>query len=112
MDFCVPHFDDVLVASSSKALHLTHLRIMFGRFQCYGVSLNSSKYIFGQPKISFLCHEISADDVRLLPERVSGVCDVLEQSTVPELRHFLSMLNFYRHLVLHAASAQVPLNAF
>ena len=112
LDFCVPYFDDVLVASSSEKEHLSHLRIVFERFQKYGISLNPSKCVFGQEKVSFLGHEISSEGVRPLSERVSAVCDMPEPSTVQELRRFLAMLNFYRRFLPHAASTQAPLNAF
>ena len=57
LDFCVPYFDDVLVTSSSEEEHLTHLGMVFERFQSYTVSLNPNKYLSGQPKVSFLAHE-------------------------------------------------------
>ncbi|GBL94062.1 Retrovirus-related Pol polyprotein from transposon 297 [Araneus ventricosus] len=37
MDFCVPYFDDVLIASESEIQHLEHLKQVFQRFEEYGV---------------------------------------------------------------------------
>lgn len=112
LEFCVPYFDDVLIASSSEQEHLEHLRLVFERFQEFGVSLNPSKCVFGQPKVSFLGHEISSDGVRPLPERTSAIQSLPEPQTVQELRRFLAMLNFYRRFLPRAASVQAPLNAF
>ncbi|GFR28743.1 transposon Ty3-I Gag-Pol polyprotein [Trichonephila clavata] len=56
MDFCVPYFDDVLVASEDEDQHLSHLRQVFQRFEEYGVVLNASKCVLGETSVKFLGH--------------------------------------------------------
>lgn len=112
LDFCVPYFDDVLVASTSEKEHLEHLRLVFERFQEVGVVINPSKCVLGQPSVSYLGHTVSADGVRPLPERVLAVRNLPEPTTVQELRRFLAMLNFYRRFLPCAAHTQAPLNAY
>ena len=52
LDFVYVHIDDVLTTSANPVEHEQHLRLLFYRFQQYGVVINPSKSIFGltQPR--------------------------------------------------------------
>ncbi|GBO37771.1 Retrovirus-related Pol polyprotein from transposon 17.6 [Araneus ventricosus] len=78
MDFCVPYFDDVLVASESKIQHLEHLKQVFQRFEEYGVRLNASKCVLGKSSVKFLGHIVTPDGISPLPEKVSAITDFPE----------------------------------
>ncbi|GBL88486.1 Retrovirus-related Pol polyprotein from transposon 297 [Araneus ventricosus] len=112
MDFCVPYFDDVLVASESEIQHLEHLKQVFQRFEEYGVRLNASKYVLGKSSVKFLGHIVTPDGITPLPEKVSAITDFPEPSTVKELLRFLALINFYRRFVPNAARTQAVLNAY
>ncbi|GBM58799.1 hypothetical protein AVEN_179344-1 [Araneus ventricosus] len=62
MDFCVPYFDDALVASESEIQHLEHLKQVFQRFEEYGVRLNASKCVLGKSSVEVLGHIVTPDD--------------------------------------------------
>jgi len=110
LDFCFCYIDDVLVASSSKEEHKKHLRQVFKRFQENGISINPAKCIFGQSKIKFLAHEISAEGTKPLPERVSAIINYPKPETIIQLRRFLGVINYYRRHLKNAATYQAPLN--
>ncbi|GBL74417.1 Retrovirus-related Pol polyprotein from transposon 17.6 [Araneus ventricosus] len=112
MDFCVPYFDDVLVASESEIQHLEHLKQVFQRFKEYGVRLNASKCVLGKSSVKFLGHIVTSDGITPLPEKVSAITDFPEPSTVKDLRRFLSLINFYRRFVPNAARMQAVLNVY
>ncbi|GFY18349.1 hypothetical protein TNCV_2047551 [Trichonephila clavipes] len=90
MDFCVPYFDDVLVASENEDQHLSHLKQVFQRFEEYGVVLNASKSGEGRGN-----YELSQ----------TRDCE-------GELRRFLAICNFFRRFVPHAARTQAVLNTY
>ncbi|GFU08742.1 retrovirus-related Pol polyprotein from transposon 17.6 [Trichonephila clavipes] len=69
MDFCVPYFDDVLVASEDEDQHLSYLKQVFQRFEKYDVMLNASKSVLGESSVKFLGHLVTAEDISPLPER-------------------------------------------
>jgi hypothetical protein len=50
LDFCYAYIDDILIASSCLEAHLNHLRTLFQRLEKYGVVINPSKCVFGQPE--------------------------------------------------------------
>ena len=58
------------------------------------MKLNEEKYVFGQKQIEFLGHIISAEGVRINPEKVRAILNMDRPSDVSELRRLLSMVNF------------------
>ncbi|GFT13551.1 retrovirus-related Pol polyprotein from transposon 297 [Trichonephila clavipes] len=47
LEFCIPYFDDLLIASSSEDEHLDHLHQIFSHLRDYGLKLNSDKCVLG-----------------------------------------------------------------
>lgn len=112
MDFCVPYFDDVLVASEDEDQHLHHLKQVFQRFEKYGVVLNASKCVLGESSVKFLGHVVTPEGISPLPEKVAAIEKFPKPETVKELRRFLAICNFYRRFVPHAAGTQAVLSAY
>ena len=54
LDFVYNYMDDILVASASPEEHVTHLRLLFERFQKYQVRINPDKCVFGASSLTFL----------------------------------------------------------
>ncbi|GBM83785.1 Transposon Tf2-9 polyprotein [Araneus ventricosus] len=112
MDFCVPYFDDVLVASESKIQYFEHLKQVFQRFEEYGVRPKASKCVLEKSSVKFLGHIVTPNFITPLPEKGSAITDFPEPSTVKELRRFLALINFYRRFVPNAARTQAVLNVY
>ena len=53
LDFVYNYIDDILVASASPEEHVTHLRLLFERFQKYQVRINPGKCVFGASSLSW-----------------------------------------------------------
>ncbi|GBM49586.1 Transposon Ty3-I Gag-Pol polyprotein [Araneus ventricosus] len=49
LDFCVPYFDDVLIASNNSEEHKQHLKQVFERLSQHGLKLNPLKCVLGKP---------------------------------------------------------------
>lgn len=111
LDFVFVYIDDILVGSRDEEQHAKHLRIVFERLREFGLSLNVSKCVFGQPTVKYLGHLISSEGSIPLPERVEAIKSYPKPANIDELRRFLGMLNFYRNFLPHAAPIQSPLNA-
>jgi len=101
----------VLVASASEEEHEQHLRILFQRFNEYGVLLNPTKCVFGATEVTFLGYTVSAVGTRPLEEKVAAINRFQQPVFVKDLRRFLGMLNFYRRFIPQATSIQAPLHA-
>ncbi|XP_071042555.1 uncharacterized protein [Parasteatoda tepidariorum] len=111
-EFCVPYFDDVLVASKNEEEHLIHLKRVFQRFAQYGVTLNVSKCVLGQASVEFLGHSVTEKGITPLPDKVSAIANFPQPVTIRELRRFLAVLNFYRRFIPRAAHTQAILNEY
>lgn len=112
LDFVFPFVDDLLVASTNEEEHRAHIRAVLQRLEEYGITINPSKCVFGQPSVKFLGHQVSADGIQPPQEKVQAITDFPKPQTVEELRRFLGMINFYRENVKDAATIQAPLNTY
>ena len=109
LDFVFAYVDDLLVASSSPEEHESHLELLFQRLKNSGVVINQAKCVFGLPQVRFLGHQIDAQGISPLPEKVSDITSFPLPETVNQLRRFLGMLNFYRRFLPHCAQQLLPL---
>lgn len=112
LDFVFPFVDDLLLASVDEEEHRKHLRTVLERLDEYGITINPSKCIFGQPKVKFLGFDVSSEGIQPPQEKVEIINAYPKPQTVDELRRFLGMLNFYRENVKDAATIQAPLNQY
>lgn len=109
LDFCFAYLDDILIASRDETEHLQHLRILFKRLDEFGVVINISKCVFGQPEVNFLGYQINKNGSKPLQAKVEAIINFEQPKTVDQLKRFLGMLNYYRRFLPHAAETQVPL---
>ena len=73
-DFVYNYIDNILVASASPEEHVTHLRLLFERFQ--KLRINLGKCVFGVSSLTFLGHIISPEGISPLPEKVKALQDL------------------------------------
>ncbi|GFV83737.1 retrovirus-related Pol polyprotein from transposon opus [Trichonephila clavipes] len=110
LDFVFPYLDDVLVASSTEEEHSEHLKMVFERFQQYGLRINVSKSVMGAAQVEYLGFLITAEGSRPWPEKVQAIFNYKLPETIHDLRTFLGMINFYRRYLKDAAKTQAPLH--
>jgi hypothetical protein len=65
--------DDLVMYSRSMEEHLGHLREVFHRLEKAGFTLNCDKVHLAQSEIKFSGHSLSADGIKILPERVEAI---------------------------------------
>lgn len=112
LEFLFSYLDDVIIASESPTQHNEHLRIVFERFNSYGITINLDKCCFGQPKVEFLGHEVSVNGITPLKNKVEAIINFPKPETVSDLRRFLGMVNFYRPHLPNSALHQAELNKY
>ncbi|GFX68410.1 retrovirus-related Pol polyprotein from transposon opus [Trichonephila clavipes] len=110
LDFVFPYLDDVLVSSPTEEEHSEHLKMVFERFQQYGLRINVSKSVMGAAQVDYLGFLITAEGSRPLPEKVQAIFNYKLPETIYDLRTFLGMINFYRRYLKDAAKTQAPLH--
>ena len=110
LDFVYNYIDDILVARASHEKHVTHLCLLFERFQKYQVRINPDKCVFGASSLTFLGHIISPEGISPLPEKVKALQDLQPPTSLRQQRHFLGLLNYYRRFIPHWADLLSPLS--
>jgi hypothetical protein len=58
---------------------------------------------------TFLGYNISADGIKPPAERVTAITNFSQPTTSTEMRRFLGMINFFRHMIPHFAEIAYPL---
>ncbi len=110
LDFAFVYIDDILVFSSTKEEHRSHLRQLFERLQQYGLVINPAKCELGRSQLSFLGHLITGRGISPLPFRVQAITAFPQPADKKKLREFLGMFNFYHRFVPHCAGHLHPLH--
>ncbi|KAJ8401803.1 hypothetical protein AAFF_G00377740 [Aldrovandia affinis] len=94
---------------TSKAAHMSHLRLLFAHLQQHGLIVNPAKCQFGVPSIDFLGHHITSAGATPLPLKVKAVLQFPRPTTVKALQEFLGMVNFYHRFIPQASCLMRPL---
>ncbi|GFT73857.1 retrovirus-related Pol polyprotein from transposon 17.6 [Nephila pilipes] len=98
--------------SKSEAEHKTHVRAVFQKLQHYGLTINTSKCVFGVSEISFLGHLVTQQGTKPLPNKVEPILNYPKPKTIKELQRFLGILNFFRRFLPNVAQHQIALSEF
>jgi hypothetical protein len=109
LPFAFVYLDDVLVASRSVADHRRHLREVLQCLQDNNLVVYAKKCVFGQEKIVFLGHVVTAGSVSPLPDRVAAIREFPEPANIEQRQAFLGLYNFYRRFVPAATKLLKPL---
>lgn len=112
LEFCIPYFDDILIASGNLHEHKQHLVQVFDRLAQHGLKLNPSKCVLGKSSVSFLGCLITTEGIKPLPQKTQAIAEFPKPETVAQLKRFLAMLNFYRRFLPNAAATQAPLQDY
>lgn len=97
--FVLVFFDDILIYSSSWAEHLQLVRAVLLVLQEHQMVLKRSKCLFGEEKVTYLGHIVSASGVAMDPSKVEAVAEWPQPRTVRALRGFLGLTGYYRKFI-------------
>lgn len=97
--FRIVYIDDVLIYSKSSDEHLTHLELIFERFNASGIVLKPRKCVFASSQINYLGQVISKEGINPDPEKLSAVADFAVPKSVTEIKSFLGLCSYCRRFV-------------
>jgi hypothetical protein len=97
--FVVVYLDDILIFSKTKAEHLRHLAIVMRRLQQEKLLINLKKCSFMQTKLIYLGFVISANELKMDPEKVEVIRNWPSPRNVFEVRSFHGLASFYRKFI-------------
>ena len=109
--FIYNFMDDLVVYSRSREEHMQHLKEVFTRLEKAGLTLNRDKLQLAKQEIPFLGHLISAQGIRILPERVEAIRTFPPPKNLKAVRRFLGMAGFYGRFIRNFSHLAEPLHA-
>jgi cleavage and polyadenylation specificity factor subunit 1 len=107
--FIFIYLDDILIFSSSRTQHLSHLHTIFSILAENGLHINPAKCVFAQEEVDFLGHHITTTGLTPLPSHVQPILSFPPPTDAKSLQRFLGMINFYRRFLPGIARILKPL---
>jgi hypothetical protein len=101
--FVVIYLDDITVFSKTDKEHRYHLKKVFLKCHRYGLSLNTKKSLFSMQEGKLLGHIVSAEGVRIDPDRVEAIQALSLPRSKKEVQAFLGRINVLRRFVSNFA---------
>jgi hypothetical protein len=101
--FVVIYLDDITVFSKTDIEHHSHLRRVFLKCRRFGLSLNPKKSLFSMQEGKLLGHIVSAEGVRIDPDRVEAIQALSLPRSRKEVQDFLGRINFLRRFISNFA---------
>jgi hypothetical protein len=93
------YLDDLIVYSNNRLYHFGHLRKVLMCCKKFGISLNTSKSIFGVTKGNLLGHIVSDSRIRINPERITAIINLPAPTYKKEVQDFMDIINFFCRFV-------------
>ena len=110
-DFVQVYLDDILVYSKTPEDHVKHLKIVLDKLRSHHLFGKLAKCTFAVSEVPFLGHVISADGLKVDPEKTKVVQTWPVPHSVADMRAFLGFANYFRSFIAGYASNAAPLNA-
>ena len=106
------YMDDILVFSNNEEDHKSHLREVFEILHNNDLKISLDKCEFMKTEIDFLGFSVSKEGLKPTKEKNIVITEFPEPTNSQQLRRFLGMTNYYRHLIPNFASVAYNLTEF
>jgi hypothetical protein len=97
--FTIVFIDNILIYSRTSEEHEEHLWKALERLRREKLYAKFEKCEFWLDSVSFLGHVISGERVAIDPEKVKAVVEWTKPISMFEIRSFLGLAGYYRHII-------------
>jgi hypothetical protein len=97
--FVIVYLDDILIFGKTKEKHLKHLTAVMKRLQQEKLLINMKKSSFMRTELIYLGFVISANEMKMEPEKIEAIKDWPSPKSVFEVRSFHGLASFYRKFI-------------
>ena len=106
------YFDDMPIFSKGREENLQHLRKILEVLRREKLYANLKKCRFMQESLVFLGFVISADGVKMDPEKVRAILEWPSPRSITEVRSFHGLDTFYRMFICNSSTIVAPMIDF
>ena len=99
MNGAVVYIDETIIYGRNEESFLNLQGRIMSKLVEFNFKLKLSKFYFGMDHIEFLSHVNSESDMQLSDERVQGVRQIPEPTSLKAVRSFVGMVNYFRDLI-------------
>ncbi|KAG6611199.1 Pol Polyprotein [Phytophthora cinnamomi] len=105
------YLDDVLIPSDTFEEHVDLLRLVFERFEEFGLTIHPRKSKLFTTSTDYLRYRFSTTGIQPLHNKVEAIAKIASPCTRRELWRFFGMVNYYRDMWPRRAAILSPLTA-
>ena len=105
----INYLDDVILYSETFEEHMEMLDKIMQRFADHGIKLRMSKCSFAKTEVTYLGHRISHNEVKPSPEKTQAIREFPVPKSLPDLRRFLGLSQYYRRFIENFGKKAKPL---
>src|SRR3954469_22178179 len=109
-EFVLLYLDDILVFLETEEEHVEHLRLVLGKLREWKFYAKFSKCEFWMKEVVYLGHIISAERIKVHPEKVDAIVNWEPPQIVKQLRSFLGLAGDCRRFVENYSQIAKPLS--
>ena len=107
--FVIVFFDDILIYSSSFAVHLQHLEQVLACLKSHVFFMKMSKCSSFKESIDYLGHVVTSTGVCVDPHKIEAMIKWPLPSSQRQLRGFLGLTGYYRRFIKGYSNITAPL---
>ena len=97
--FATAYIDDLVIFSDNWDKHIGHLRSVFTELTMHGLTVKSSKCVFGKQHIEYLGHLVGSGRLAVPQYRVEALAGYIKPKTAKDMRSFLGTMSYYRKFI-------------
>ena len=94
-EFVIVYLDDILVYNRSKEENIRHLNYVLQKLQQENLLLNLKKCSFIKEDLVYLGFVVSADGLKMDPEKIKEIIEWPSPKSVFEVKSFYGLASFY-----------------
>lgn len=93
------YLDDLLITGRDDEEHLANLKLVLGRIQELGLTLNKEKCAFMKDSTEYCGHIITKERLQQSPRKVEAIAQMPQPQNITQLRAFIDMVQYYAKFV-------------
>ena len=93
----IVYIDDIILHTATHEHHLQVVDKVLNKLNQRHLKINLAKYFFGNTEVAYLGFVLTPEGVRPGREKLQMLCKMQPPTNVHQVRHFVSLCNFFRN---------------